>query len=258
MSTDSGTSIRLGGPRQKIVLASLLLGANRVVTVDRLLESAWSTEPPPSAAVNVRGHIAAFRRLLHRAGEPEDRLSTRSGGYLLRIEPHELDLFQFLNGLHRGTEEMTNGRMQRAADHFLKALEAWQGRPLEGLSVGTSLQGDLERLEELRLLAVERHAQVRLDLGQSDALVPELRSLTRQHPFRERLWEILIVALHRMHRQADALAAYAQVRNILAEELGIDPMHRLRCLEAQILRGDQDVRVPAAEFAQPLVGFPHG
>lgn len=122
---------------------------------------------------------------------------------------------------------------------------------------GPELQGELQRLEELRLLAVERYAQVRLELGQSDALVPELRSLTQQHPFRERMWEMPTIALHRMGRQADALAACTQVRRILADELGFDPTNGLRRLEEQILRGEPEVRVRAVESAQPLVGFPH-
>ncbi|MFF8591624.1 BTAD domain-containing putative transcriptional regulator [Streptomyces sp. NPDC015220] len=247
--------IRIGGPRQKVVLATLLLGSNRVVTVDRLVESSWWKEPPPSAAVNIRGHVAGLRKMLRKAGESVDRLSTHSGGYVLEVAPGELDLHLFMNELQSGSDAMRGGEPERAAGHFVRALQVWKGNPLEGMAVGPALQGELERLEELRLLVIEHCAQVRLEMGQSDALVPELRSLTRQHPFRERLWEMLIIALHRMGRQADALAAYTRVRRTLADELGIDPSDRLRYLEEQILRGDPDMRVPAVA-AQPLVCFP--
>ncbi|MHA5049692.1 AfsR/SARP family transcriptional regulator [Streptomyces sp. SD15] len=257
MFTDAGCPIGLGGPRQRIVLATLLSDANRIVTVDRLIDAAWWEEPPPSAAVNIRGYIAALRRILHSSGEAKDRLTTHTRGYLLHVGTGELDLSIFMDHLRQGDEEMAHGSTERAAGHFLAALETWQGSPLEGLSVGTSFQSDLERIKELRLLAVERYAQARLSLGQADALVPELRTLTEQYPFRERFCELLIIALHRMGRQAEALATYARVRKMLAEELGIDPTDRLKRLEEQILRGDSHLNLAEAECAPPLAGSRH-
>lgn len=256
MYTNTGMTVELAGPRQRFVLVALLLNANRVVTVDHLMESAWN-KPPPSATVNIRGHIAALRKLMHAAGEPKDRLVTHDNGYLLRLSPGELDLSHFMDEFQQGNEYLADGMAERAVGHFQQALEIWQGSPLEGISVGPFLRADLERLEEIRLLAVEHYAQARLDVGQSDALIPGLRSLTQRHPFRERYWEMLITALYRMGRQAEALATYARVRRLLMDELGIDPMDRLQRLEEQILRGDLDDRPTAVEHAPPRIRVPH-
>ncbi|MFD5396417.1 BTAD domain-containing putative transcriptional regulator [Streptomyces sp. NPDC127097] len=244
MASDD-SPLAIGAPRQQVVLATLLLGANHLAATDYLVECAWWQEPPPSATVNIRGHIAGLRRLLRDAGEPEDRLTTHSGGYTLRVEAGELDLSTFMEELRLGDQALAEGAIAEAAERFTAALQVWRGRPLEGLSLGVPLRAELERLGELRLLAIERYAQTQLDLGQPDTLVPELQALTTQHPFRERLWELLIKALHRSGRQAEALATYARVRRILAEELGVDPMEQLRRLEEMILRGDSDLGAPA-------------
>ncbi|WP_330347430.1 AfsR/SARP family transcriptional regulator [Streptomyces sp. NBC_00582] len=244
VTSDDGIPARLGGPRRRVVLAALLMHANRLVSIPQLLEAVWCEEPPPSAAVNVRGYVSALRRALQEGGDATgrrrhgERLATLTGGYLLRADTSELDFSLFMDRLRRGEREMAAGQTEQAAGNLQSALDLWRGNPLDGLPVALPVRAELERMKELRLLAVERAAQARLDLGQADALVPELATLTRQHPFRERLWELLIVALHRTGRQADALATYTRVRRILVEELGIDPTDRLKRLEEQILRGE--------------------
>lgn len=261
VSSDCGTAVRLGGPRQRVVLATLLIHANRMVTVPHLLEAVWCEEPPPSAAVNVRGYISALRRTLGKGESdrsdipPDERLTTLTGGYLLRVGTSELDFAVFMEKLRKGEQETAAGQIEQAAGSLQSALALWRGTPLDGLPVSMPIRAELERMQELRLLAVERAAQARLDLGQADALIPELATLTRQHPFRERLWELLIVALHRTGRQADALATYARVRRMLVEELGIDPTDRLQRLEWQILRGNPTLDSRATSAAQP--GPPH-
>ncbi|MFM9550981.1 MULTISPECIES: AfsR/SARP family transcriptional regulator [Streptomyces] len=242
--SDGGVSVKLGGPRQRMVMATLLMNANHLVTFPHLLEAVWYEEPPPSAPVNVRGYISALRRSLDDGEEngdrlqPSKRLTTLTGGYLLRVETSELDLSLFMDRLRQGELAMATGQIEQAARSLQSALGLWRGNPLDGLPVTLSVRAELERIKELRMLAVERAAQARLDLGQADALVPELATLTSRHPFRERLWELLIVALHRTGRQADALAAYSRVRRMLVKELGIDPSDRLKRLEQQILRGN--------------------
>ncbi|WP_190196068.1 AfsR/SARP family transcriptional regulator [Streptomyces djakartensis] len=260
VSSDDGIPLRLGGLRQRVVLATLLINANHLVAVPHLVEAVWCEKPPPSAAVNIRGYISALRRLL-RDGENDEghvqpRLATLTGGYLLRAGTSELDFSLFMNRLRQGEREIAAGQVEKAAQSLQSALDLWRGNPLEGLPVPLTVHAELERMTELRLLTVERAAQARLDLGQADALVPELSTLTRQHPFRERLWELLIVALHRTGRQADALAAYARVRRMLVEELGIDPSDRLKRLEQQILRGNPSLDTLATAANPPVVSGP--
>ncbi|RKS76928.1 DNA-binding SARP family transcriptional activator [Actinomadura pelletieri DSM 43383] len=232
-----GRPVDVGGPQQQAVLAALLLAANQVVPIDRLVDAVWWTSPP-SARANVRGYIAALRRALRNAGEPADRLITRSPGYLLRVEPGELDLARFEELFARGERAFRDGRVEEAARDFAEALDSCRGRPLEAMSLGAPLLADVERLEERRLLLMEQYTDACLRLGRSDALVPDLRRLTARHPLRERLWERLMLVLYRAGRSADALDAYARVREHLADELGIDPGPRLRALERQIISGD--------------------
>ncbi|TDB89269.1 tetratricopeptide repeat protein [Actinomadura sp. KC216] len=240
-----GRPVSAGGPQQQAVLAALLLATNQVVAIDRLVDAVWWTSPP-SARANVRGYIAALRRMLRSAGEPADRLVTRSPGYLLRVEPGELDLCRFEASFARGEKALLGGRPEQAAQDFAEALRQCRGRPLEGMALGAPLQADVERLEERELLLMEQYTDALLMLGRSDALVPDLRRLVARHPLRERLWERLMLVLYRMGRSADALDAYAQVRRHLADDLGIDPGPRLKSLERRILSGD-----PALDTAPP-------
>ncbi|MFI0479054.1 BTAD domain-containing putative transcriptional regulator [Actinomadura sp. 9N215] len=244
----NGRPVGVGGPQQQTVLAALLLAANQVVPIDRLVDAVWWTSPP-SARANVRGYIAALRRMLRDAGEPPDRLITRAPGYLLRVEPGELDLFRFEEAFTRGERALAGGRAEQAAQDFADALHHYRGRPLDAMPLGAPLQADVERLEERRLLLTEQYTDACLLLGRSDALVPDLRRLVSRHPLRERLWERLMLVLYRMGRSADALDAYAQVRRHLADDLGIDPGPRLRSLEQRILSGD-----PGLDPASPRSG----
>ncbi|KUO09254.1 hypothetical protein AQJ58_24865 [Streptomyces sp. DSM 15324] len=207
--------------------------------------------------MNIRGYISALRRLLRDGSNDEGhvspRLTTLTGGYLLRAGTSELDFSLFMDRLRQGEREIATGEVEKAAKSLQSALDLWRGSPLDGLPLPLTVHTELERMMELRLLTVERAAQARLDLGQADALVPELSALTRQHPFRERLWELLIVALHQTGRQADALASYARVRRMLVEELGIDPSDRLKRLEQQILCGNPSLDTLATAANPPVV-----
>ncbi|TDD75662.1 hypothetical protein E1293_28205 [Actinomadura darangshiensis] len=234
----SGRQLHMGSPRQQAVLTALLLEANRVVPVNRLIDAVWWGNPPSSATANVRGYIAGLRRVLRRTGRPAERLVTRAPGYQLRVQPGELDLFRFEELFARGEAALLAGRGRQAAQDFEAALRLWRGRPLEAMPLGGALQAEVERLEEHRLLLMERYADTCLLLGRSDTLVPDLRRLAARHPLREGLWERLMLVLYRMGRPADALEAYAQVRARLADELGIDPGVRLRRLAQQILNAD--------------------
>lgn len=215
----SGTdgALPLGGPRQRAVLVALLLQPNRPVPVRQVAEAVWD-EPPASARSNIRTYLAALRRLVG-----NDRLLTGPAGYRLVVEPEELDLLQF-HALRTGGE-----------------------RALRGGDRTTPLELDAARLDEQRLAAVEAYAQARLGSDATDDVVTDLRSLVLQHPLRERLWVLLMTALYRVGRQADALAAYAEARRALAEELGLEPGPELHRLQEQILRSDQATS-PAARW----------
>ncbi|MFB4303135.1 BTAD domain-containing putative transcriptional regulator [Actinomadura sp. NTSP31] len=233
-----GRRLHSGGPRQQAVLSALLLEANRVVPVDRLVDAVWWGTPPPSATANVRGYVAGLRRVLRRTGRPSERLVTRAPGYLLRVEPGELDLHCFEELFARGEAALHGGTRHRAARDFEAALRLWRGQPLEAMRLGGALQAEVRRLEERRLLLMERYADTCLLLGRSDALLPDLRRLAARHPLHEGLWERLMLALYRVGRPADAIEAYALVRGRLADELGIDPGVRLRRLAQRILNAD--------------------
>jgi DNA-binding SARP family transcriptional activator len=240
----NGSPVALGAPRQRAVLGALLLHANHVVTVDRLGQAVW-WEPPRSESSNLRSYVTGLRQHLTRAGIPAERIGTRPSGYLMRVKPGELDLLVFERFAARGSQAVREGKLEAATAWLGDALRLWRGQPLEAVSQGPLLHAEAVRLEEWRLVVTERYIQARLASRQHGDLLPELRSLVAAHPLRERFWAQLMLALYRSGRQADALAAYAQVRTCLAEELGVDPGPDLQRLQAQILRSD-----PALEDAE--------
>ena len=228
----AGTRIELGGPRERAVLAALLLRANEIASMAHLVESVWD-RPPASPKTNLRTYVSSLRRRLGR-----DRVHTREGGYLLRVEPGELDLTCFEDLLAEADAELRGGDARQAVDRFAQALELWRGEPADGLATGPLLRAELTRLAERRLTAVEHHSQARIELGEHRAVVDELRPLLARHPLREELWAQLMTALCRVGRRAEALDAYLDVRRRLVEELGVEPGPRLRSAHAAVLRDE--------------------
>jgi len=235
----------LGGPKQRTVLAHLVLRANQAMDSERLIGEVWGDEPPPAARSTLRGYLSHLRKALG-----PDRLEHRSGGYILRAEPSTIDAVRF-------EALVDEGRVIRTADPatavqiFERALALWRGPALADLTDQASLQPEIARLEELRLAALEDRIDAELELARHRELVPELQTLVAAHPFRERLWLHLMTALYRSDRQADALAAFQRARELLAEELGIDPSPELRRLQERVLRQD-----PSLDIAgEPLRGY---
>ncbi|HWO69452.1 MAG TPA: BTAD domain-containing putative transcriptional regulator [Actinomycetota bacterium] len=235
----------LGGPKQRTVLAHLILRANQAMDPDRLIGEVWGDEPPPAARSTLRGYLSHLRKALG-----PDRIEHRSGGYILRAEPSAIDAVRF-------ETLVDEGRVIRSADPaaavqiFERALGLWRGSALADLTDQASLQPEIARLEELRLAALEDRIDAELELARHRELVPELETLAAAHPFRERLWLHLMTALYRSDRQADALVAFQRSRDLLAEELGIDPSPELRRLHQRILRQD-----PSLDIAgEPLRGY---
>lgn len=237
-----GKPLRLGGPRQRALLAYLLLHANEVVAAERLLDELWFQAPSGGLAA-LQTQISRLRRVL------VDRIATAASGYSIRVEPGELDLERFRSFLAEAgaTEDpRVRSRLLRDADAL------WHGEPLAGLDVPFAA-GEAAALEELRLAAVEDRIEADLGAGLDGELVSELSGLVRRHPLRERLRGELILALYRSGRQADALSEYRETRRVLDDELGLEPSPALRELELAILRHDPLLTaVPAG--AAPVEG----
>jgi WD40 repeat protein/DNA-binding SARP family transcriptional activator len=236
--------IPLGGPKQRIVLAHLVLSAGQVVSVEQLIDALWGEHLPEDPKSALRVYVSRIRSSLDL-----DSIEARAPGYLLRADREEVDALRFEDLLD---EARSNGHEPRATDRILgEALALWRGPAFADLASEPSLAGQIARLEELRLQAVEEKVSAELDLGHHSRVVAELETLTRTHPLRERLWGELMLALYRSDRQGEALAAFERARTILAEELGIDPSRELRLLHERILRQDADLDMQG----EPLRGY---
>jgi predicted ATPase/DNA-binding SARP family transcriptional activator len=233
-----GRELGLGGPRRRALLALLLVAEGQVIPAERLADELWSGYPPPTAAGTLRAHVSRLRTLL----SPDAMLLARGGGYALTAEPGLLDAARFERLAGAGREALEGGEAAAAASRFREALGLWRGRALADVADVESLAREAVRLEELRLLATEGRIEADLALGLEAQITGELEGLVGEYPVRERLWRLLVLALYRAGRQADALAAYRRAREMLAEELGIEPGAELRALERAVLR--QEVPAP--------------
>lgn len=249
----NGTRLRLGGVIQERVLATLLLEAGRVLPVSRLVEAAWDEDPPPTASHQVRKAIADLRRRIPGGAEV---LLTDGPGYRVAIDEIEIDLAEFGLLAREAKTAAAAGRTAEAAEILRGALALWRGSVLAGTG-GPVIEAAATAIEERRLTASEQLFDLRLALGEASELVVDLRELTNQHPLRETLRGQLMLALYRSGRQAEALEEYGRVRELLVEELGIDPGSQLTKIYEGILRespelaGPPPPAPPAAPVALP-------
>ena len=249
----SGGEVALGGPRPRTVLALLVLEAGRVVPVGRLIDEAWPGGPPRGAATTLRSYISRLRGAL----APDAVLAARGGGYVLDVDPGAVDAVRFERLAASGQTALSQGEAAAAAGHFRQALGLWQGPALADVGEAEPLAREAARLEELRLVVVEGRIEADIGLGLHSEVIGELEGLAGEYPLRERLWQLLVLALYRAGRQADALAAYRRARDLLAAELGLEPGEELQRLEQAVLRHE----VPAAPPPQrhnlpaPLTSF---
>ena len=241
-----GASVPLGGAKQRALLAILLLHANEVVSRDVLLEELWPDRPSGDSGHSLDVQVSRLRKTLG-TGE---MLVTRSGGYVLEVEREQIDVRRFERLLEEGRRHNAAGRPAEAAAELREALALWRGGALADLAYEDFARGEIERLDELRLVATEERIDADLALGQHDSLVPELESLAAKHPLRERLRGQLMLALYRSGRQAEALRVYGGARRRLVDELGLEPGQQLQQLEQAILRQDPSLDLVSA--AEPV------
>jgi predicted ATPase/DNA-binding SARP family transcriptional activator len=231
--TVDGRQVSLGGRRQRALLALLLLHANTVVSRHRLIDGVWGEEPPPSASESLDVYLYRLRKLIG-----PDRLRRQAGGYILRVEPGELDLDDFHRLVASARQATDASDAVRSVRALAAALALWRGPPLADLSDEPFIQTEITRLVQARLVALEDRVEAELRMGRGAGLVAELQELAAEHPLRERLAAALMVALYRAGRQADALAEYQAVRHRLVDELGLEPGPELQELERRILQHD--------------------
>ena len=238
---DGDCDVTPARPKQRALLALLLLRRGEVVPGAQLIEAMWGEEPPGSAQTALHGHISSLRKLLG-----ADRIRTRPPGYLLQVAPGEVDVARFESLIAQGRARDDAG--ERAA-RLRDALSLWHGEPLADLRGEAFAEREIARLEELRLAALEERIDAELAVGRHHELVPELEPLVAEEAFRERLRGQLMLALYRCGRQADALHVFQSGRRLLVEELGIDPGPALQELELSILRQDPGLELPAIRAA---------
>ena len=215
----AGQALDLGGAKQQALLAMLLLRTNEVVSSGRLIEALWEDEPPETAEKALQVYVSQLRKLLGK-----ERLKTKAPGYSLRVGSDELDLARFQ-------------RLQ-AEGRLHEALSLWRGSPLAEFSSQRFAEGEIARMEELRLACLEERIECDLEAGRHAELIAELEALVAEHPLRERLRAQLMLALYRCGRQAEALATYREARRVLIEDQGIEPSRALQSLEGAVLRQD--------------------
>lgn len=228
--------VRLGGPRQQAVLAALLLGGNRVVSLDAIVDAIWGEAPPRTARRQVQNQVSALRLALTGTGHgvADTPIATRAAGYLLWLETEQLDALAFEREAEQARRLWSDGRIADTASCARAALRRWRGPALSGVA-GPGAADQAARLEELRLDLLTLRIEADLALGRHQQLVGELTVLTRGHPLRERLRAQLMTALYRSGRKTDALTAYDTARNLLVEQYGLDPGPDLTALRQAIL-----------------------
>jgi class 3 adenylate cyclase/DNA-binding winged helix-turn-helix (wHTH) protein len=242
---DGQRSVPLGAPKPRTLLGVLLLHTDEVVTTERLVEELWGERPPATAQKLVQGYVHALRKQLG-----SDTVETVGHGYRLRLAPHSLDLADF----QRLIEEASRAPLEEAVELRSRALSLWRGPPLADVVLEGQARHEVGRLSELHLATQIERLEAEIELGRHARLIGELEALVAAHPYQERLRGLLMLALYRSGRQAEALEAYHALRTTLSDELGLEPGQQLRELQAAILR--QDAALSAQAPASPPLAAP--
>jgi WD40 repeat protein/DNA-binding SARP family transcriptional activator len=240
-----GDNIPLGGPKQRAVLAHLVLRANQLVPAETLIDQVWPEEPPETARNVIQTYVSHLRRALG-----HDRIESSGPGYRLRLDPSELDAARF-DALMRDAKRSLPVDPNVAVATLEDALALWRGPALADLADQSSLLAEAARLDDLRLEAQETRIEGLLAAGVQARVIGELEALIARHPWRESLWGLLMLALYREGRQAEALRSYQRVKEILADELGLDPSPELVKLHQRVLQQDPGLDLRG----EPLRGY---
>ncbi|MGQ7751300.1 BTAD domain-containing putative transcriptional regulator [Streptomyces sp. WC2508] len=238
-----GEALSSGSPQQRALLAALLLRGGRTATASELIDAIWGDEPPSQALATIRTYASRLRKVL----DPQT-LASDAGGYAIRVGHDALDVTVAQELAADADKARASGDRCQARTLLNKALGLWDGEALASVP-GPYAENQRTRLEEWRLQLTETRLDLDLEVGCHAEAVSELTALTAAHPLRERLRELLMVALYRSGRQAEALAVYADTRRLLADELGVDPRPELAQLQQRILRADEELARPADEPA---------
>jgi DNA-binding SARP family transcriptional activator len=228
--------------KQRTLLATLLLNANRVVPAQQLYSELWGDKPRARVSGLLAGCVWRLRSAI--GDQDATMLATRAAGYTLKVAPQTLDLHEYQDLIARGRTLRAEGDLLGAADSFTRAINVWRGDALADVTITPSIMAEQARLEESKIAVLEARCGVELDLGRHEEILPELKMLVSQHPLRERLHGHLMTALYRCGQQADALGTYTDLRQLLINELGIEPSKPLRELQHRILVEDPVLLAP--------------
>ena len=237
---DDEQDVVVTGAKLRALLAMLALQCGRAVPADQLVDGLWGPDSSAAARNGLQGLVSKLRRALGSAS----LVATRGGGYALDVPPESVDLHHFEQLVAAGRTRAGSGDLDRAIELFAEAESLWRGSALAEFAYEEFATADITRISELRLAAMEEHLDLELQLGRHRVVIGELESLVATHPLRERLRGLLMTALYRSGRQADALRIFQEGRRILAEELGLDPGPELRQLETAILAQDSSLDLP--------------
>ena len=250
------TVLAVSAGKQRALLAALLLNVGRVVSADELIDVLWDTSPPVSARASLHNYVKRLRKALGDAGHR--RISTHPHGYMISVKAGGLDAYRFEALVDTARAAARTGSWEAVAAGSRDALSLWRGHPLADVESAVLAQREVPRLVEMRLQALEARVNADLHLGCHTEVIPELRHLAGAHPLREHLHGLLMLALYRDDRQAEALAAYQHARSVLVKELGVEPGTGLRELHQRILTADPTLAVPGLARRPAGNGVPVG
>ncbi|MBQ0850476.1 winged helix-turn-helix domain-containing protein [Streptomyces sp. BH-SS-21] len=238
-----GKFVPLGGSKPKTILATLILADGKAIANTEITEALWGSAPPATRQAQIHTYVSRLRKAL----DPHARIVRRAASYLLTTDSVKVDYKEFIRLADKGREKLLKGRYAEASGFYSQALAQWRGPALDGVTQNLS-DLELPRIDELRTAAIEEKAEADLGLGRHGQLVAELTSLVEAFPVRERLRALLMTALYRSGRQADALDVYHAGRTTLAETLGVDPSASLKAVFHSILNGDPALDLPHARL----------
>jgi DNA-binding SARP family transcriptional activator len=245
--TANGTRMPLGAPKQRAVLAMLVINRNRPVSVDSLISGVWDEDPVPAARISIQSHVSNLRRLLRTAeADPNQVLASIPPGYQLSVADDDCDLGRFSIEKAAGAQAAAAGRFEEASSHLSAALREWRGPVLDDLREFAFVDAFATALVEDKVAVHTARAAAEIACGRAETVIGELEAITAEHPYREPLWAQLMTAYYVAERQSDALGAYRRLKTALADGLGIDPGPTVSELHERILRQEPPAATRAA------------